>query len=274
MPSRFAQLALLSVAWMSCTPSAFANVIVSADFSTFADGDLVGQNGWVQYNTQSTLPLQVQSGAVAWAGGSTVNNQDAMLAFPSQIGQPLSGTEVYDFDMRLQVSAASAGNPSYFAALQTLTTTATSGNFQNVRMAAQASGSGFVFGARVNGQGGYPFAFGTQVLNLNQTYALRARINMVAGNANDFIELYVGDDFNNLSLHATAGYGVGSVTDPLFGGLLISQFGSATVSEPGVRIFSMSFASVPEPSSMALLGAVSLAGVVVRRRSAAGNKAR
>lgn len=247
-----------------------ANTILSVDFSTYADGNLVGQNGWVQYLSQTTAPIQVQSGAVSWAGGSTVNNQDAMLGFASQIAQPTSGAMVYDLDMRMQVTSAPASNPSYFAALQTLTTNATSGNFQNARIVAQSRGSGFSLGTRVNGQSGYPFSLGTDELNLNQTYAVRARIHMVAGNANDFIELYVGDTFSNLSLHTTAGYaGAGSVTDPLYGGILLSQFGSATSGEAGVRIFSMSFSAVPEPSSMALLGMVSIAGFALRRRVAA-----
>jgi hypothetical protein len=244
-----------------------ANVISAVDFSTFSDGDLVGQNGWVQFGTPADAPLQVQSGSVSWAGGSTANNQDAMLGFSSQITPPATGTSVYDFDLRVQILSAPATNPSYFAALQTLTDNSTSGNFQNARIAAQALGNGFVFGTRVNGQGGYPFAFGTQELNLNQTYAVRARINMVAENANDFIELYVGDDFDNMSLHATATYsGSGTVADPSFGGFILSQFGSTTVNEPGVRVFSMSFSSVPEPSSMALLAAVSFAGVAFRKR--------
>jgi MYXO-CTERM domain-containing protein len=244
--------------------AASANLIVAADFSTYADGALVGQNGWQQYNTSSTSPITVSGGRVNWAGnGNTAsNNQDAILAFASQITQPVTGTTVLNFDILLSVSSAGA-SPSYFAALNTTTGTATSGNFQNVRMVAQASGAGYVFGTRLNGQGGYPFGYGTQVLTFGQTYALRAEINLVAGNANDFINLYVGSDFSNLSLYGTAGYGTGTVSDISVGAMLLSQFSSSTAFESGVSISSMSVSLVPTPGALALLG---VAGLVARGR--------
>jgi hypothetical protein len=242
--------------------------VVSANFGSYTDGPLVGQNGWQQYNTQITAPLTVSGGAVSWAGGSTVNNQDAFLAFPQQYNQPTVGdpTQILNFDILLSISSAPSVNPSYFAALNTFTTSTTTNNFQNARLVAQASGSGYVFGARVNGQGGYPFAFGTDVLDFGVDYALRAEIHMVSGNANDFINLYVGPDFNNLTLHATAVYGSGTVSDPSFGAMLISQFGSGTVGEPGVSIKSMSVSAVPEPTSAGLLALTGLAGLAFRRR--------
>jgi hypothetical protein len=244
-----------------------AQALASADFSGYSDGDLVGREGWLQYQTQTTLPLTVAGGRVGWAGGATVNNQDAFLPFPEQITQPASGSTVLNFDLFLNVSAPSASNPSYFAALNTLTTSTTSGNFQNARLVALAQESGFVFGARVNGQGGYPFVYGTNVLTIGEDYALRAEINMVAGNANDFINLYVGPDFDNLSLYATAGYTTGTVNDPSFGAILLSQFGTASTIEAGVSIESVSV--VPEPSTYALLalGGAGFAAYRLRRRT-------
>jgi MYXO-CTERM domain-containing protein len=191
-----------------------------------------------------------------------VNNQDAMLAFTQQVTQPTSGSTILNFDMLLSVASAGA-NPSYFAALNQNTGTVTSGNFQNVRMVAQSSGGGFVFGTRLNGQSGYPFGYGTTVLNFNQIYALRAEINLVAGNANDFINLYVGNDFNSLSLYGTAGYGTGTVADISVGAMLLSQFGSGSSFESGVSVSSMSVSVVPAPGAAALVG---LAGLVSARR--------
>ncbi len=245
-----------------------AQALASADFSAYADGALVGQEGWQQYQTETTLPLTVAGGRVGWAGGATVNNQDAFLPFPEQITQPASGSTVLNFDLFLNVSAPSASNPSYFAALNTLTTSTTSRNFPNARLVALAQESGFVFGARVNGQGGYPFVYGTNILTIGEDYALRAEINMVAGNANDFINLYVGPDFDNLSLYATAGYsGSGTVNDPSFGAILLSQFGTASTIEAGVSIESVSV--VPEPGTYALLAlsGAGLAAYRIRRRS-------
>jgi len=258
------------VAFMAAE-AAQAQSLASADFSTYSNGNLVGQNGWQQYQSQTTLPLQVSGGQVSWAGGATVNNQDAFLPFPEQVTQPLTGSTVLLWDTVINVTAPSASNPSYFMALNTLTTSSTSGNFQNARLAAQASGAGYVFGARVNGQTGYPFAFGTDVLNIDEDYALRAEIHMVAGNANDFINLYVGPDFDNLTFYATAGYGTGTVSDPLYGAILISQFGTASVIESGVSISSTSISVVPEPATIGLAGlGIAAAGLGLLRRRRQG----
>lgn len=265
-------LAIVVMAAGSLAPSTARSQtsLASADFATFTDGALVGQNGWLQYNTSTTAPLTVTSGRVAWAGGATANNEDASLPFPSTVIQPVSGSTVLNWDTVLSVTAPSSSNPSYFAALNTNNTSVTSGNFQNARIVAQAQGSGYVFGARVNGQSGYPFAYGTQELTIGQDYALRAEINMVAGNANDSINLYVGPDFDTLSLYATAGYTTGSVSDPTFGAMLLSQFGSATFFEPGVSVKSMSVTQVvPEPSTLGILAAGFGLLAAARRRRAA-----
>ena len=257
-------IAVVAMTFTALASSASASVLVSADFSGYADGALVGQNGWAQYNTQTASPITVSGGRVTWAGnGNTAaNNQDAVLSFASQITQPLEGETVLHFDIMLSVASAGAA-PSYFAALNQNTGSATTGNFQNVRLAAQANGTGFTFGTRLNGQGGYPFAYGADVLNFGQMYALRAEIHLVAGNANDYINLYVGDDFKNLTLHATAGYTTGTVADISVGGMLLSQFASATAFESGVSISRMSVSVVPAPGAVALIG---LAGLVARRR--------
>jgi len=245
--------------------------LASATFASFANGNLVGQNGWLQYNTQSTNPIQVINGVVGWVGSGTasVNDQDAMLPFSQQLTQPASGTNVINFDMLLRIGSAGS-SPSYFAALNTLTGTTTTSNFQNARVVAQASGTGFVFGARVNGQSGYPFGYGTTVLNFNQYYALRAEINQVAGNSNDFITMYVGPDFGSLTLYGTAGYSAGTVADPDFGANLLSQFSSPAAFGSTVTIqnTSVGFTLVPEPSTLALGGfGLAAAGWLIRRRT-------
>lgn len=240
-----------------------------ADFATYSDGALVGQNDWQQYATQTARPLTVATGSVSWLGGSVDNGQDAMLAFAEQVVQPTEGSTILWFDVQLRVTANAGTNPSYFAALNTLTTTSTSGNFQNARLVARSAESGFQFGTRVNGQSGYPFAYGDAVLSYGTTYAVRQEIHMVTGNANDFINLYVGPDFDNLSLYATAAYsGTGTVADPLFGAMLLSQFGSASTQEAGVSFDVMRVAVVPEPSTYALACvSVGLLGALARGRS-------
>ncbi len=256
-------IALIAISVAFLPRNASADIITSADFSTYADGPLVGQKGWVQFLNPSSNPLTVLGGSVAWAGGGNIDNQDAMLAFATQIGQPTSGTQVYNFDLRLQISQVQVGpDPAVIASLQQ----SADPNSSNpvVQLWVRSEGVGFVFGTRIDNSS--PFAFGSQALNFNETYALRAGVNLVAGKSNDFIELSVGNNFNNLNLQATT-IPTGSATDPLLAAMRLAQRGTATVAEPGVRIFSMSVSSVPEPSSMALLSVVgSIAWVVVRRR--------
>jgi len=220
--------------------------LVDANFATFNNDALVGQNGWQQYNIASTEPLMVNSGAVIIAGSRLVDNQDAVYPFASVIQQPASGTTIVYIDAVLTVSSAGISNPSYFLALNGLTTTTSTGNFQSARLAAIQNADGFVFGTRVTGQTGYPYAYGMTKLSFGSKYAVRLAIEMNAGNANDIVKLYVGTSFNNLQLQSTAAYNTGTVADPTFGGILISQYGSATVPEAGAAIESVKVYTVSE----------------------------
>lgn len=261
--------------------------IVSSDFSTFTNGNLVGQNGWALFNTSGTAPIQVTSGKVTWAGlaPSSVDNQDAFLPFASVIAEPASGTTtVY---LALQLSVASAGvSTSYFAALNTnQSNTGTNPNFANARLTAKDNvGDGtFDFGTRVTGQSGYPFAYGNAGLTYGATYNLVARISMVSGITNDKIELFVTEasqPFDFVAAYSTAAFTPGAGTDPTFGGLLLSQFANTTTAQAGVSINKVivtsdftevqSFVSataIPEPSTYAALaGAFAFAGVTFSRR--------
>jgi len=60
------------------------------------------------------------------------------------------------------------------------------------------------------------------------------------------------------------------VNDPSFGAILLSQFGTATVFEPGVSVSSMSVTqAVPEPSAVVLAGlGIAAAGLGLQRRLA------
>lgn len=220
--------------------------LVDANFATYSNAALVGQNGWQQYNTASTDPLMVNSGVVTVAGARVTDNQDVVYPFTTVIQQPASGATIVYTDAMITVLSAGVSNPSYFLALNGLNTTGTTGNFQGARLAAIQNVDGFVFGTRVTGQSGYPYAYGTTKLSFGTKYAVRLAIKLSTGNANDSIKLYVGTNFNNLQLHSIAAYGTGTVADPTFGGLLISQYGSATVSEAGVAIESVKVYTVSE----------------------------
>jgi hypothetical protein len=233
-----------------------AEVVGDVDFSTYSDGDLVGQNGWERFGNVDTNPLQVQDGAVSWPGGRTISNEDAIKLLDRLVSAPSESdpTKVVQFDLTLKVISApelagSITSPSYFAGLSTLASTVAGGaNFPNIRLTAIARDEGFVFGARVTGQGGSPYSYGETVLSFDTEYALRAVIYMNPGLRNDTIDLYVGNDFDNLVFQVSASYlETGAATDPLsFGGIILSQFGTPSVGEPGVSITSISV-TVVEP---------------------------
>jgi len=186
--------------------------------------------------------------------------------------------------LQLAVSSAaiSPDSPSFFAALNANNTSVTSNNFQNARLVAINNGGTFDFGARVNGQTGYPFAYGNEGLEFGTTYNLVARISLVFGNSNDLIELFVADaaqPFTFDNVYATAAFLSGTVTDPTYGALVLSQFANATTTQSGVSINKLlvtkelsevqSFvgSAIPEPSTYsALLGGLALCLGAVRRR--------
>ena len=55
------------------------------------------------------------------------------------------------------------------------------------------------------------------------------------------------------------------MSDPLYGAMLLSQFGSGTFNESGVSVESMSVAIVPAPAGLAAFGALAF-GARRRRR--------
>ncbi len=217
-----------------------AQTLASANFATYTrNAELVGQNGWVQIGTNATNPIPVSaSGVVALPGGPAVDGQDAVLPFTETILPPAEGVTTLRFDAVINVTFAGA-NPSYFLALQ-------GGTFQNARIAARALGSGYQLGVRVTGQSGYPFVYGTQEFPYGTLVHIRAIVHMVAGAANDEIELYASTNPQQLVLQGVSKFLTGSTpTDPTdYNGVIISQFGSGTVQQSGVAISSLSVSRV------------------------------
>src|SRR5262245_55069444 len=145
--------ALAALALVATSGPAWATTYINDTFSTFANGNLVGQNGWTQLGASATLPLQVSGGNVLIPSGQTVDNQDAVKNFGSTVA-----TTVYA-GLSLNLSSAPAPPPSYFFALLE-----SSGGFANARLTAidnSANVAGtYVLEARYTGQGGNPFVAG------------------------------------------------------------------------------------------------------------------
>jgi hypothetical protein len=276
--SRILSTALAALAALGAySRSANAATYLMEDFSTYADGNLVGQNDWTQLGGTATAPIQVSGGQVV-IPAAVGDNQDAYHNNSAgSIAAPGVGTTSIYVGLKMSVQTAPTvgfpPNPSYFAALYTGDNAS---GFANERLFASASGSGYVLSGKVTGQAGAPFATGTTVLDFDTVYNIIVRANMVAGAGNDTLQVYVNPTQGDVNLetpYLTAVIGTGS--DPTgIGSLVLSQFGNASTLAAGVTINSIvmadSFAEaamVPEPSSLLLAGVAGLALLYWRRRS-------
>jgi hypothetical protein len=276
--SRILSMALVALAALGTySRSTIAATYLMEDFSTYSNGNLVGQNGWAQVGASVTGPIQVSGGQVvipATAG----DDQDAYHNHSAgSIAAPGVGTTSIYLGLKMSVQTAPAAtfppNPSYFAALYTGDNAS---GFANERLFASASGSGFVLSGKVTGQAGAPFETGTTVLDFDTVYNIIVRANMVAGAGNDTMQVYVNPtqaDVNLETPYLTAVIGTGS--DPTgIGSFVLSQFANSSTLPAGVTINSVVLADtfaeaamVPEPSSLLLAGVAGLALLYWRRRS-------
>src|SRR6478672_5544412 len=113
---------LASVVVVFPTPAS-ATLLINENFSTYTNGNLVGQNAWTQLGASASLPLQVSGGKVVIPGAQSADNQDAWKDNSAGVvPAPASGTTsiFYGLDLTVQ-SAPTLGSggitsPSYFAA--------------------------------------------------------------------------------------------------------------------------------------------------------------
>lgn len=268
-------VSILAIAVSTLPTPAWATLLLSENFSSYASGNLVGQNGWTQLAAASNLPLQVSGGKVVIPGGQSADNQDAWKDNSAGvIPRPASGTTSIYYGLDLTVQSAPALGvggvtaPSYFAALYN---GADASGFANERLTAQDNSSNvsgtYLLGARITGQSGDPFTYGTTPLTYGTLYNVVVEADMVAptGN-NDTLEIFVnGSPYLSHTIGATA-------SDPTgMGSFVISQFASASVGNVGATIGAVRMADnyteaagVPEPStilsgSLVLLGLLSVA---------------
>jgi hypothetical protein len=268
--------AAVAVAVGAIGTRAQATLYLNENFSTYASGNLVGQNGWTQLGALGTLPLQVSGGQVVVPSAQSTDNQDAWKDNTAgAIPAPGAGTTsiFYGLDLTVQnapfIGPGGFINPSYLTAVYT---GAGASGFANLRLSAEDNSTNvpgtYVLAARITGQAGNPFTVGTIPLTYGTLYNVVVEADMVAGAGNDTLEVFVNGSPYLVNL-------IGGGTDPTgIGSLVISQFGSAVSGNVGATIGGVRMADnfaeaagVPEPSTLMLTG-FSLIGLLTwsRRR--------
>jgi hypothetical protein len=238
------------------TVGARATVLFSDDF-TYPNGDLVGNDGWVQTGTTTTTPVQIAAGKVVLATGQDVQNA---LTTPYSL---VDGTPFY-IGLTIDVQTAAAAG-DYFVHW--------SPGLQNnafiSRVEIRSSGTGFNVGYVETSGTGASLTWGSTVFNFNQAYRLVVQYNPVAGGVNDTADVYMD---GNAELHDT--WNSITAESTTLGTL---NFRQAAGNAPGLKVDDLNltttfaeaatYTAVPEPTSLSLLAGFGLLACFLRRRS-------
>lgn len=250
MTLRFAIPAML-VALLFALPNAVGQTtIYSTDFDNppYNLGLLVGQDGWVQQGSNTGSPIQVIAGG---GGGQEVqlfhgdSNEDANR----NTGQTMVAgqTWTYAFDV---IVDSYAGDDLYFAHF-------TDGGFGfngRLHIVDAVAGGDFTFGiSDMEGDGDATAVFATDG-TFGTSYRLNVAYNFDVGTSQLF----------------AAGFGTVTSTDadPMqaMQTFAFRQSSAGASNSTSMRIDNLTVTSIPEPTSMGLIGLVAVLGVVRRRK--------
>jgi hypothetical protein len=247
-------MAVVSI-WTIGAASAPAAVLFSDDFNAYADGNLVGQGPWTERATGTAITVAGGAVLVGRTGQDAVAPITPAIPFDS-VPPGFSFYEAAD----VTVSAARTGD--YF--LHT-SGSPTSSSFQG-RVYIRSSGAGFQFGVGVTSEAA---AYGTTELNLNQTYRIVLRYDVIAGTSNDAVQLYVDPGETEPLTPYVAKTQSGSGDASGLGAVNLRQ--GATASGPDVTVDNLlvtdSYASaVPEPTAIGTIAVAAGLALGGRRR--------
>lgn len=235
------------------------------DFSTgYIDGNLVGQNGWLQTGATITSPIQISNGRAII--GTT--GQDIYKPLTTQVVKA-NITNLYT-RIDLSVNSASAGGDYFFNLSDPLATTS---NFYQ-RLFIRSSGSGFVLGLQSTSGTGSLITYGTTTYNFNEAKTIVIAWDMVAGALNDTFSVYVDPVFSDRSLltaEINANWLSTTGPEPALNISAVNFRQGSASAAPSVNVQDITIAStfeelgipiIPEPSSSSLLlfGMISLYG--------------
>lgn len=242
----------------------------SDNFSTFTPGNLAGQAGYVQLGTSALNPLQVSGGKVVIP--AVTGNVDGQDVYKNYQASALTAPTTVYLAFTVTVDVAPTIAPSYFIGSSN---SVDGGGFINFRLAVRQNNTAGApqFGARVNGQGAAPFAYGTANIVPGVENLVVAVLN-ITGAVSNTVSLYVNPttlDLSGDTPYATGTMGATGTPVTGVGSLIFSQFQSGTAGQAGLKIGGVAAGStatavltaIPEPSALGLLAP---AGVLLARR--------
>lgn len=162
-------------------PLATATNFATIDFAAgYADGNLAGQNGWIQTGTSNIAgPVQVAAGAVTLKGQMKLPQSTA-----KDVKINLSNPTTIFVNLNLTVTKAHSAGQGVFA----LQTVAGGAGAAFGRLYIKSGGAGFNLG--LNTAAGGP-VFGSTELAFNTPYKVVIAYESKSGNANDIGHVYV-----------------------------------------------------------------------------------
>lgn len=222
--------------------------------TNYVDGNIVGQNNWLQTSTATNNPIQYSTGkAIVGTTG-----QDVYKTFQTQVLKSSVSTLYTRVDLTA-IAAQNAGD--YFFSLSDPAGTAS--NFYQ-RLFIRSTSGGFNLGLQSTSGTGSLTLWGTSLLSLNQKYTIVIAWDMVAGGLNDTFSVYVDPTFNNRSLltaEITSNWNSTTGTEPALtiSALNLRQGSASTaptvsVEELFVGDTLVDVGIIPEPNSLSLLG--------------------
>jgi hypothetical protein len=224
--------------------TASAASYLDADFSTYADGNLDGQNGWAQILAASSLPIQVAGGRVVIPFGQTTDNQDVAINLPSVVNSPVDMYEGLHLvmDQAPLIKTATNGSlytsPAYFTAFYDQTDGLAFANFRLLAVQNDADPTTYFLESRVTGQSGSKFVAGTIPLHYGQQYNVIVQAH-VSGDGNEVSSVFVNPTHADLSLETPY------LAAPILTGTPSTSVGSFAISQ---------FASRPSGTSTSYTG--------------------